>query len=184
MRTRALVLALILVAPILVASCGGGEATGDIPDVRGTPKAEGGEAGEPAERASWAPVSEARPMRHDDLVIRVPRAPHTGSRPIRIELRNRSSDPIRVAPAWLHASVFYEGARLRACASPAPRPLEGVDAIGAGESVFTTVRLPCALERPGVYRVVVVLLAPERVPDAPQEPTDALASGFGEVVVR
>lgn len=170
----------VLVA-LLLASCGG-EAGGDVPDVRGTPaKTEGSES---AEAPPWGPVTGARPMRGEDLVVRVADAPRTGAGPIRLELRNRSSDPIRVAPAWLHVSVFRDGARLRGCATREPRPLEGVDAIGAGESVFTLVPLPCALTSPGVYRVAVVVLTPEPIPGAPSAPNDARISGAGVIVVR
>ena len=167
-----------VLSALLLAACAG-EATGDIRDVRGTPaKTEGSEA------AAWGPVTEARPMEGGDLVVRVTPGPHTGAGPIRLELRNRSSDPIRVAPAWLHVSVFRDGSRLRGCGSSEPRPLEGVDAIGAGQSVFTVVPLPCALTRPGVYRVAIVVLTPAPIPGAPSAPTDARASGSGVIVVR
>lgn len=176
MCRRGLVLALALV----VAACGEGEATGDIRDVRGTPaKTEGGEA---PRDVRWAPVTDARPMRAEDMVIRVIDAREEGRRGrVRVELRNRSSDPIRVAPAWLRLSVFREGLLLR-CARSAPRELE-LEAIGAGESAFTTVSLPCALDEPGTYRVLVVLMTPEPEPDAPRVPADARASGFVELEV-
>lgn len=154
---------IVIASALLVTACGAGTQGVAKPD-----EATGAEAQRPITTAGSGPTIAARPATTDDLALRAlgesPIGPIDADAAeaygIELEVRNLSSTPITIAPAFVHVSVYRRSLALEGCRSPEPRAVELSPILAGGASDLVRVALPCPITEAGAYDVVLVLMTP------------------------
>lgn len=162
---------IVVLGAMTVVACGAGR--GDASSADPKPAAAsidtGGELA-PVARTTAGPT-EARAAATEDLEVRAsapsPVGPvlagHEGEVPITLTVRNRSEDPLLLDAPHAVVEVFRAGRAVDGCRGEATAiDLPRVLAPGASVSAHAT--LPCALETPGEYDVVTVVVVGARTP--------------------